>query len=65
MAAVLQILINIYVVLSKLAMNNRSHFIMNKQTEENNHKIAENWLQNLTKAFASLIYLFLFTANMC
>lgn len=42
MATVLQILIHICVVLSKLGTKNKSHFIMNKQTEENNHKIAEN-----------------------
>lgn len=42
MATVLQILIHICVVLSKLGTKNKRHFIMNKQTGENKHKIAEN-----------------------
>lgn len=42
MATVLQILINICEVLSKLGTKNKNHCVMNKQTEKNNHKIAEN-----------------------
>jgi len=41
-ATVLQILINICEVLFKLGTKNKNHFVMNKQTEENNCKIAEN-----------------------
>lgn len=42
MATVLQILINICEVLSKLGTKNKNHCVMNEQTEKNNHKIAEN-----------------------
>lgn len=40
-ATVLQILINICEVLSKLGTKNKNCFVMNKKTEENDHKIAE------------------------
>lgn len=42
MATVLQILINICEVLSKLGPKTKNHCVVNKQTKENNHKIAEN-----------------------
>lgn len=42
MVTVLQILINICELLSKLGTKNKNHCVMNKQTEENDHKIAEN-----------------------